>query len=285
MNQKSETFYAGTYEKNEVFDKVIEILLNRRVRTYCDLTKDNETENAKDAAEAIANCKTAIFCLTKQGIDSLAFRNKINFALALGKSIVCINADGCTLANGLDMQLANADFVKCESAEQIVDDLLNGGKITQDMIGEPLQIKKKSAKKTRLGAIAIMVITTILIFIACAGVVVWQRTSPKYLLKDVDGAEYLCVSQFNDDALAYLEGMHIGRLDMSNGNFNDVSALALAYVKEIDVSGNKNIASLWPLIQCEGLEKVIIDRSMLRFASELYRAGITVEVKGVEISE
>jgi len=285
MNQKSEICYAGTFEKNEVFDNVIEILLNRRVRIYCDITKNNETEDAKEAAEAISDCKTAIFFLTKQGIDSLAFRNKINYALAVGKSIVCVNVDECILANGLDMQLANVTFIKCDSPKEIVDELLQDGKITQDMIGEPLQMKEKNAKKSKLAPIAIMVTAAILIFLSCAGVVVWQRTSPKYLLKDVDGAEYLCVSQFDDDALVYLEGMHIGKLDMSNGDFKDVSALSNVFVKEVDVTGNENIASLWPLTQCEDLEKVIIDRSMLRYASTLYRAGITVEVKGVEISE
>ena len=102
--------------------------------------------------------------------------------------------------------------------------------------------------------------------------------SAEYQLRNVDNAEYLDISRFDDSALELLDGKTIGTLYMEDMGAKDISAISGINVTEVDIAHNPDVSSLDPLLECSGIKSVSVSQDMLDRAKPLIDAGLEVKV-------
>ena len=102
--------------------------------------------------------------------------------------------------------------------------------------------------------------------------------SAEYQLRNVDNAEYLDISRFDDSALELLDGKTIGTLYMEGMDAKDIPAISRINVTDVDIAHNPDVASLDPLLECSGIKSVTVSQDMLDKAPDLPDAGIEVKV-------
>ena len=102
--------------------------------------------------------------------------------------------------------------------------------------------------------------------------------SAEYQLRNVDNAEYLDISRFDDSALELLDGKTIGTLYMEGMGAKDISAISRINVTDVDIAHNPEVADLDPLLECRGIKSVTVSQDMLDKAPDLPDAGIEVKV-------
>ena len=254
-------------------------LADRGVRVFYDCAGVKNGAFPEEVAAGVQNCEVAFFVLTKDACESLDFRNSINFALKEKKTVVIIKREGFVPGFGLDMQLANMPAVILAGAAGIVDDLEKGGFLPDSVKGPGLVARPEEKSRRKLSYAALLAIA---IMLAAGSVIVKNRVdylnSAEYQLRDVDNAEYVDVSRFDDSALELLGGKTIVTLNMENMEAKDISALSSVNVTNVDIAHNPDVASLDPLLGCGGIESVTVSQDMLEKAKPVIDAGIRVKV-------
>lgn len=240
--------FFGWYGDSFEAAQTAQSLIGRGARLYW----DDGTGAAEAVSGAIDGAAVCVFFLTEAGCRSKAFRNAINFALSRKKKTICAKVGDFPLADGLSMQLANVKCVSFTDGVQCAGTLLTSGVLTQAIMGGGMRAAKANREKPIMAA---MVAIALCLFLAAAFFTVQLRTSPRYTLRNADGSEYLNISQYGQEAFAYLEGFTIGTLDISDGELENI----------------------------EGLEKIHVDtvrlnQNQLDLASRIFQMGIPVEV-------
>lgn len=257
-----------------------QLIAVNRVRVFFDVCDDSVNNDAETIAEAIFHCNGAMFFLSAKSCADLGFRNSINYAIGLQKSILCIKTEEFAVSHGLDMQLANVPILMYKDASAASTEIIESGIVTQQMIGQGMELRKREHRKTLqylMLAAGIVIIFSVAAFFIIKGRVDYYN-SPEYLLRDADGSEYIDISAYKEEGLEAMQGMSVGTLSLKDGDFHDLNAIAGISAAVVDVTGNPNVSTLWPLTQCKDLEAVKLSQDMLQFANDLVKAGITVIV-------
>ena len=256
--------------------QIAEKLLQKNIRIFFDVVDQAIPE---DVAAGILNCDKAIFILSKDACDNLDMRNAINYAFKEKKKIICIKDGNFVPTHGLDMQLANVEMIETMDADRVVTELENRNVLSGNLVGEGLVYKEDNKKKK----LSIMILlASLFLFLVVSVFFIKNRlnylNSAEYLLKDVDGSEYLDISNFDETALKALEGMSIKTLNMDSMNIKDISDIVNINVEEVIISHNPNVITLWHLNECKGLRSVTVSEDMLRFVRDLLGKDFEVKV-------
>lgn len=268
-------YFGCSKEDEAIASELVDALVSEGFRLYCDSCGSKYKNSAEEIASALNSADSAIVLLSEKSVENLAFRNAINYLLSMRKKLVCIKLGDFKLSHGLDMQLANIKTIPYASIEETVNEVLKTDVLTQEMIGEGME--KRVINRKRNFVMAGMIAAAVLIFAVSAFTIIDKRTSPEYLLKDVDGYEYLSISKYGDEGIAALAGKSIGELDLSGGKYSNLAAIKDIKVKTINVSDIGELA-LRPLRQVEGLETVKISQDQVEYAGDLFDAGLLIEI-------
>lgn len=260
-------------------DRLAEELVKSGVRVFSDCAGSKGCAFPEEVAAGVQNCETAAFVLSDAACGNLDFRNSINYALKEKKNVVCIRNEGFVPGYGLDMQLANVPNISKKDPASTAAELAAGGFLPDSVKGPGLVAKPVDTKRRTQSYIALAAAIVLLII---GAFIVKNRVdylnSPEYQLRDVDNAEYLDISRYDESALDLLDGMTIGTLYMENMGAKDVSAISRINVTDVDIAHNPDVASLDPLIDCGGIKSVTVSQDMLDKASVLPDAGIELKV-------
>ena len=255
---------------------VADILVSRGFRLSCDSCGGKFAQSPSALAETIAHCEGAVVFLSNKSIESLAFRNVINYLLSLRKPLVCVKLGEFQLGFGLDMQLANIPVFTFSSPEKTAEALLQSGALTQTMVGEGME--KRNINRKRNYIIIAMVAVTVLAFGLYLGSVIRERTSAAYILQNTDGSKYVNIAKYGDEGIVAMAGKTVGELDLSGGTFTSLLNIKDVSATTVDVSDISQKVALWPLAQVNGIETVKISQDQVIYARDLCNAGITVVV-------
>ncbi len=255
---------------------VAEILVSRGFRLSCDSCGGKFAQSPSALAETIAHCGGAVAFLSEKSIESLAFRNVINYLLSLRKPLVCVKLGEFQLGYGLDMQLANIPMIALSTPEETAEALMQSGVLTQTMVGEGMEKRNFNHKRNYI--IIAMVAVTVLAFGLYLGSVIRERTSAAYILQNTDGSKYVNIAKYGDEGIAAMAGKTVGELDLSGGTFTTLLNIKGVSAATVNVSDIPSNVALWPLVQVKGIETVKISQNQVIFARDLCNAGITVVV-------
>ena len=269
--------FIRAHKKDEKLGlQIAERLLQKNIRVFFDVVDQAIPE---DVAAGILNCDKAIFILSKDACENLDMRNAINYAFKENKKIICIKDRNFVPTHGLDMQLANVEMIETMDADIVATELNKREVLTDNLIGEGLVYKEDNKKKK----LSIMIlVASSLLFLVVSFFFIRNRlnylNSAEYLLKDVDGSEYLDISNFDETALKVLEGMSIKTLNMDSMDIKDISDIVNINVEEVIISHNPNISTLWYLNECKGLRSVTVSEDMLKFVKDLLGKDFEIKV-------
>lgn len=243
--------------------KLANLLAGEGAYIYYDIMKGEPRE----AADAITKAKATVFILTKDAVDSLAFRNKVNFAINEKKHIICLNVDDCKLSYGLEMQLANIPVLRFESVGNAMDILKEKEVLTQEVMGGSMD--RVNISYTR------RIVTGVIIAIAIIGFLVGSF----FIIKG--RMDYL-----NSDAYRITQyGNVLGSLDLSNMGISDISAISGMTIRVLDISNNPLLTDMSPLLEVKGLEKVYVDQDMLKYLVKYKDSGFLIIANRMEGEE
>lgn len=266
-------FFGCTKEDETLASNIADILVGKGFRLFLDARGDKHESSSIELSNSINVCSGAIVFISKNSIETLAFRNIINNLISANKPLVIIKIGEFELTHGLDMQLANSNIISYTNVGDTVENILESNVLTQSMIGEGMEELTTDNRKTVI--MIAMIAIGIAIFALSAIGVVNKRMSPEYLLKDINNLEYLNIAKFGDSAITTLEGKNFDELDLSGGNFNSLNGIENIYIKTINVSNITGI-SLSQLKNVQGLEIVKISQDQIKYADELVDAGLEV---------
>lgn len=260
---------------------VANTLVEATVKTFFDVQGSGASEKPEVIADTIEKAETVVFFLSGKACENLEFRNNINFALEIKKNIVCIRLDKSILRYGLDMQLANIPMLdlserffspvlssaeKQSIAEYAVEKLKEYKAITQDTLGS-VQEKKNVDFKKQIIIIAIIVLA-VAAFAAGAYKIVSERVayyqSTEYLLRNVDGSEYLNISQYGNEGIKVLAGKHIHELEFAGNSIDDFSGMKDVSAEIIDVTNCDN-ADFAEIMQTKDLQTIRVIQKQLKY--------------------
>ncbi|MDI9461372.1 MAG: hypothetical protein ACOX3P_06535 [Saccharofermentanales bacterium] len=256
---------------------VADILVSRGFRLSCDSCGGKFAQSPAALAETITHCSGAVVFLSEKSIESLAFRNAINYLLSLRKPLVCVKFGEFQLGYGLDMQLANIPVIALGSPEETAEALTKSGVLTQAMVGEGMEKRKFNRKRNYI--IAAMVAVVVLVFALYVGSMIRERTSAAYILQNTNGSKYVNIAKYSDEGIAAMAGKAVGELDLSGGTFTTLLNIKEVSATTVNVSDIPSNVALWPLAQVKGIEIVKISQDQVIFARDLCNAGITVVVE------
>lgn len=274
LGTDSYAYLGCTKEDIDYAIQVSEFLVKNGFRLFLN-SFDKKELSYEQISESINKADSAIVFLSKEGIENLDFRNSINYLLSLNKKIIFIKIGNFELSHGLDMQLANADIISFTTAKDIASKIIDSV-LTQDMIGEGM--KYRVVSKTKYYIMALMAITVIGIFSIVTTNIIKERQTAEYILKDVDGYEYVNISSFGPEGIDALKGKSIVELDLGDAEYKNIDGIKDIKVNVVDVSDISEYVMLRPLKQVEGLETVKISQAQCKMAEELIDTGLRVIV-------
>ena len=260
-------------------DSLADELVKSGVRVFYDCASAKGCALPEEVAAGVQNCETAVFVLSDAACANLDFRNSINYALKEKKKVVCIRDEGFAAGYGLDMQLANVPVLNRADTVSAAAGLAEGGFLPDSVKGPGLVARQVDTKRKSQSYIALA--AAVLLLIAGAFIVknrVDYLNSAEYQLRNVENAEYLDISRFDDSALELLDGKTIGTLYMEDMGAKDISAISGINVTEVDIAHNPDVSSLDPLLECSGIKSVSVSQDMLDRAKPLIDAGLEVKV-------
>jgi len=269
-------YWSCIGEDEPIAAEVAELLAARSFRLYNDACGGKYAQSPAAVAEAIARCDGAVVFLSEKSIDSLAFRNAINYLLSLRKPLVCVKLGDFKLEHGLAVQLANIASVPYTTAEETAEALVQSGVLTQDMVGAGME--KRDFNRKRNYIMLAMVALAVTIFALSALLTVQKHRSPAYTLRDADGSDYVNIASYGDEGLTAMAGKTVGELDLTDGVFTSLAAAKDVSAATVNVSGVSAEVALWPLTQVQGIKTVKISQDQVIYAGDLCRAGLTVVV-------
>ena len=260
-------------------DSVASALAEKKVRLFYDCADTKNGTRPEEVASAIKNCERAIFILSDEACANRDFRNSINYALKEKKKVICIREEDFKPGYGLDIQLANVPAITSRKADEIVAELEREDFTPEMVTGEGLVAKEdNSAGKLRMK----IMIAALAALLVAGGFIIKNRVdylnSAEYQLKDIDNVEYLDISNFDENALALLDGRTIGTLYMEDMGLKDISTISGINVQNVDIAHNPDLSSLSAIENCSGIQSVTVSQDMLGPAKELLDAGLEVKV-------
>ena len=260
---------------------VANTMVEAKVKTFFDVQGSSASEKPEAIAETIEKAETVLFFLSGKSCESLEFRNNINFALEIKKHIVCIRLDKEELSHGMDMQLANIPMIDLSDSmnisvsnkadkQKLAADIIERFKaeeiITQDTLGSAQEKKNVNLKK-QITIIAIIVLASAA-FVAGAYKIIIERVayyqSTEYLLRNVDGSDYLNISQYGNEGIKVLAGKHIHELEFTGNSIDDFSGMKDVSAKIIDVTNCEN-AAFDEIMQTKNLQTIRVTQKQLKY--------------------
>lgn len=197
----------------------------------------------REMAEKIAAASACLFFFSSEAVTSVAFRNRVNHAIAAGKKLISLRSSFVELAHGMEMQLANYPMLVYSGPEWTIGQLKKEGYLPPEVIGDaPKKVKKK---------ITGYIVAAVLLLLAAFLV-------PKFL-SWYQGRK----------VIATYEGQTLEKLDLSDAGLATLSGIEKVMVKDLDISGNTELTDFSPLLTENGPETVRISQDMLEYAQTL----------------
>ena len=196
-------------------------------------------EAPAEMAEKIAGASACLFFFSTGAVTSVAFRNRVNHAVACGKTVVCLRESFVDLAHGMEMQLANYPAFVYAGPEWTIHQLKEKKILTPEVAGEmPKKVWKGTGKYLVIAAVMAAIAVLVLN-------VYWDRQDRK--------------------TIVYYEGQTMESLDLSDAGLITLSGIEKISVKDLNISGNPAITDFSPLLLPGGPETVRISQDMLKY--------------------
>lgn len=257
------------YSKGDrhIASQIVNHLNDRRFRICYDEHDPRAIGDADRVANRILSSCLTVILLSADAAKSLAFRNRINFALSKKKRMFCIYLDDKKLDSGLMLQLANvpgAAVTGYPDAAALCDDIMRNGVFVQDArgAGAKAPIQHSQRRKVAIGllsAVLALCLVTVSVFVACR--IHYQNSLPGQIEK-LTKADYLDISGEDASILALLEGKTIQTLVARSMGLTDIEVLAGVDCVSLDLSDNPGVQTLEPLLSIGNLETVTVTQDM-----------------------
>ena len=157
---KGYVFFRALGRDLKLADEVAGRLADKGVRLFYDCAGSKDAARSRDVSEAILGCERAVFMLSAEALESLDFRNSINYALKLNKKVICIKLDSFIPTHGLDMQLANVPMISKKGAGHIIEELEKADFTPEMVKGDDIvpKARRLSTKQKRILAAVVAVL-------------------------------------------------------------------------------------------------------------------------------
>lgn len=247
---------------------IINHLIDREFRTCYHEQDRGSLSDPEWLAERILGSGLAVFLLSADSMESLSFRNCINFALSRKKAVFCIVLDIDKLEYGFDMQLAAVPSVRFGDYPSIIEfceGLLKTGCFVQDLRGEDARTIRKSDRKKKV-ALGIMAASLILFFTSATAITIDRiryENSFAGQIEDLSETDYLDITGQDASTIEMLEGKTIKTLIARQMNLTDIQGLESVVCEVLDLSQNPKINTLEPLLNNKHLKTVKVTQDML----------------------
>ena len=101
--------------------------------------------------------------------------------------------------------------------------------------------------------------------------------STEYLLRNVDGSEYLNISQYGNDGIKVLAGKHIHELEFTGNSIDDFRGMKDVSAEIIDVTNCEN-ADFDEIMQTKNLQTIRVTQKQLKYIYPYRNQGIEILV-------
>lgn len=247
--------------------QIVNHLMDRQFRTCYNEQDGSSLPNSEWLSERIISAELTVFLISSASLDSLAFRNCVNFALSRKKKIFCVYLDVEKLGYGLDMQLANVNRAKLssyENADELCDDIVKNGLFVQEMRSEDAKVP---IRNNRMKTAAIAALTAILVISVALAVTIGvnrihYKNSIAGQIEKLTKTDYLNISGEKASVIDLLKGKSVRNLVSRNMGLTGIEALASVDCEELDISGNPKVKTLEPLLENQYLKTVKLTQDM-----------------------
>ena len=251
---------------------IINYLIERQFRICYD-ERDKTVKDSEWLSNSILSSTLVAFCVSAGSLESLEFRNSVNFALSKKKQVFIIYLDDSEPGYGFDIQLANVPNVHADSyhsMEELCEDIEKTGCFSQDMRGEDAKIPvKNSRKKAAVIAIASVLAVFILAAVAITIYRINYDNSIAGQIEKMETADYIDLSGEDAALIELLRGKTIRTLVAREMGLTDIEALAFVQCEELDLSGNPDVATLEPLLNNASIKTVSVTQDMVPAISHI----------------
>lgn len=254
--------------------EIINNLIERQFRTCYSEYSAKVVSDSEWLANRILSSGLAVFLISSASLNSLNFRNCINYALSQKKKVFCIYLDDEKPGYGFDMQLANVPGAKAsqyENAAALCDEIVKSGLFLQDMRSEDAKIPIQRNRARTAATVSIVAILALFaIAVPMAIVRIEYVNSVAGQLEKLTQTDYLDLSAQKASTIELLPGKTIHVLVARNMGLTDIEALARVNCEELDLSGNPNVESLEPLLEIKNLKTVKVTQDMRASIAQLH---------------
>ena len=238
-------------------------LVHDGVRVFIDVCETRDSQAPEQTADAIERCDHAIFLLSEKACESLEMRNAVNYALEIKAKLICLKTDSAPLRHGLDMQLTNVPVLPYDD-ETVMDALRTHECLTQNVMGEGMELKNVNRKKQYVLA---SITAVMVILLVVGGIFVKQRVdyyqSAEYVFRNADGSEYINIAPYGEEGIAALADKSVKELDLTDGGFTNLDGISKVKVESLTLAGNPELKDFHEIFYCEGLQRLVVSQDML----------------------
>lgn len=271
-------FVEAVKSCNDLAILVINKLIENKVRVYYDSDYKNDCHSSEEVANMIKNANKIIFIMSNDTSSSLRYRNMVNYALAIKKDILIIKDKEFNYSHGLDMQLANINYIifNNDTYEKQLFDLEI---INQDVIGT--DIKKRNIDNSKKKVLISLISLLLLLFVVSIFVIKNRfdyYKSPEYIYKDITSADYIDASIYGYEAIDALKEIQIGELNLSNCNLSTIKGIENINAEVVNIAHNPDISDINLIYYCKNLKKIICSQDMLEMLISYNTDNILIEV-------
>jgi len=260
--------------------KIINSLIDRCFRVCYNEQNPAVVTDLEQLAGRITASQLAVFLISGASVESLAFRNCINYALSKNKKVFCIYLDkekpgsdkkkkrDKKQDHGLGMQLANIPGARLSNYKdeyELCQNIIQVECFVQDLRGDDAKTALPSNRKHK---VAIMILAAVLVVFLAAGSVIavgriqYENSLPGRLEK-ISYTDYLDLSNEAPSVIGLLEGKTVKTLNLRNMGLTDIGPLGEVNCENLDLSENPKVNTLEPLLEIRDLKTVTVTQDML----------------------
>jgi len=252
---------------SKIASELVNNLIDRQFRLNYDIQVKKKITDSEWIATRIGQAELVIFLISGQSLESLEFRNSINFAISLKKTIFCLYLDDEKPGYGFDMQLSNIPSAKLSeyaNVTELFDSIVKNGLFLQQMRSESAKvpIQNNLRKTTAIAAIITVITLTLILGVAIAVYRIRYDNSIEGQLKQLTSTDYLDLSGESSSTIELLKGKTITTLVVRNMGLTELDALAYVDCEQLDLSSNPHVTTLEPLLNNTSLKIIKLSKDM-----------------------
>jgi hypothetical protein len=267
QGDKPYVFLRYSEYDSKIASDLINHLIDRQFRIYYDIQVKKKITDSEWIATKISQAELMVFLISGQSLESLEFRNSINFAISLKKTIFCLYLNDEKPGYGFDMQLSNVPSAKLSeyaNVTELFDSIVKKGLFLQQMRSESAKvpIQNNLRKTTAIAAIITVIAITLILGSSIMVYRIRYENSIEGQLKQLTSTDYLDLSGEKASTIELLKGKTITTLLVRNMGLTELDALVDVNCEQLDLSNNPQVTTLEPLLNNASLKIIKLTQDM-----------------------